>query len=71
MKMTEWFPAEIKPVHAGVYETRDELGIRWFSAWRGDVWIWGNISPGAWPNLTGNPALYQRREWRGLSEELK
>lgn len=36
-KLTPWFPADVKPVHAGVYEIKDS-NRPCYAFWRGDGW---------------------------------
>lgn len=67
METTEWFPADVKPVHVGVYE-RDwsnapELPpIEWFDRWDGVTWRYGR---------TGEYQGCANRQWRGLTEQAK
>lgn len=37
MKMTPWFPADVTPVHVGVYEVDDHdgMGGQWWAYWDG------------------------------------
>lgn len=64
-EMTDWFPAEVKPVHVGVYETNMGLG-NGFSHWDGKAWgaeylrlddalLWSPLDVGR-----------QQKKWRGL-----
>lgn len=75
MRKTEWFPANVKPVHVGVYETRDELDVHWFNWWSGTHWGWGvtpdGVLRGGWPKASSGNARCQRRPWRGQTEQSK
>lgn len=62
---TPWFPAHIKPLRKGLYETaidlpraQDGIIVRCF--WDGTRWLWGE---------TDKPALTNERVWRGLSRD--
>jgi hypothetical protein len=57
MNTTEWFPAEIKPVHVGVYETEDSVFTddAWYSYWNGEKW--------GWYSWKGVDDAYAKRDW--------
>lgn len=73
--LTEWFPAEVKPVHKGVYEFQDlpACGVnKFYRYWCGRCW-WGS---GFSPQMAKDSFLRGTRsftfvmadeEWRGLS----
>jgi hypothetical protein len=58
MKLTEWFPAHIKPVHVGWYDARWSV-LRWF--WDGERWKW-RTSDGVWIC-----PLTKINGWRGIA----
>jgi len=60
-KMTRWFPAKIKPVHVGVYET-DLVGLLGYSFWDGKWWCDTALSP----ELTNKRMGMQQKKWRGF-----
>jgi len=65
--LTPWFPAHIKPVHVGVYETEME-GVAWskgFSFWNGKRW--GNTE--ILPEWALDDKGVQGKKWRGLKEK--
>lgn len=64
MEKTNWFPADVRPVHAGVYEVLSLLHPFTFflAEWDGRVW--------KFPQTTV-VLEYQHREWRGLAEQPK
>ena len=76
MQLTEWFPPEVTPVHAGVYEVKgrqgfENMGI--YSYWNGTAWqITAPTRHQAYRNMGSNPpnvytqTSLQKREWRGL-----
>lgn len=72
-KLTEWFPANVKPVHVGVYETKspvlgDDPG--WYCFWNGVDFCRAYPTPRhAVERGFGTTSQYQNREWRGLAEE--
>lgn len=70
--LTEWFPANVKPVHVGVYQGEmDHHCPKWYRFWDGKDWYVGD----RWPdgaerefangNKVGQP--YGSLLWRGLS----
>ena len=77
-KLTEWFPAEIKPVRVGVYEVSNCFGekIGNFAYWDGKKWSGYNETiEGAIHNYN-TAAEFQNRadqnkQWRGLAEKPK
>jgi hypothetical protein len=64
MKKTEWFPAHIKPVHEGVYETRWRTCwghyITGRSKWNGVKWSNQNKT------FKFNEQAKQDKEWCGV-----
>ena len=50
MKLTQWFPGDVKPVRVGVYERlyfREQLETR-YSYWNGEEWsVWSILPSGA------------------------
>lgn len=72
MKKTPWFPADIKPVHVGVYETRaynDEFIF--FRFWNGSEWGPAAICVSdAYANAFFQ-GLTQDVKWRGLATKPK
>lgn len=69
-KLTEWFPAGIKPVHLGVYETDAEIKSGpCFQYWNGGSWrqCTDDISYASDRNITRFESKYQNQRWRGLA----
>lgn len=68
--VTEWFPADVKPVRVGVYERAiDGIPLPHpFYTWNGTAWIGlGSDSP---DKMIGrNPSVFQNIQWRGLSSD--
>jgi len=68
MKRTKWFPAGIKPVREGLYETRvDGSQTAVWSCWKG---YWTAASEDKhWvmqKAAIGDRSFWQQRNWRGL-----
>jgi hypothetical protein len=75
MKLTPWFPPEVKPVHEGVYETRLLIGgayvisvgfCHWTPPRNGKPGRWGN----QWAYITSarpDGSGVQDKSWRGLT----
>ena len=71
MKLTEWYPAHIKPVREGVYET-SMSGRRGYSYWTGRQW--SNQSKHAVYTERSKAWIggaNQKKNWRGLAEPPK
>lgn len=70
MKLTEWYPADVKPVREGVYQV-DIYGASWFSYWDGERWGWasGNKRE-AEINRDEATAMWDRKNvmWRGIEK---
>ena len=74
MKLTSWFPANVKPVHIGVYEIAYHLfEDEWsngFSYWNGKKWANSCCSiRSAYENRTWFEGAIQEKKWRGLAEQ--
>lgn len=77
MKETEWFPADIKPVREGVYETISPVfGERgWFCYWSGKYWCQASFDSGSQArsiihaNAIRIRSSWQDRRWRGLAQK--
>lgn len=67
MKLTEWFPGDVKPVRVGVYE-RNALFYLNYSYWDGSVWGQLRGTPtDAWLDRR-KASLWQNFEWRGVKK---
>ena len=70
MKLTPWFPPDVKPVRAGVYEAR--MKAPWYRYWDGQHWCAGARTPKLAQELPHLPIEETPPEpWRGLAEEQK
>jgi hypothetical protein len=70
MKLTPWFPANVKPVRAGVYEISSTTP--WYRYWDGANWCAGERTPWEAEKLELLPLVVAFAEpWRGLAEEPK
>lgn len=68
MKLTEWYPAHIKPVRKGVYET-DMSGRLGYSYWTGKQWSNQSLNAAyAERYKTWTQLASQEKKWRGLAE---
>jgi len=69
MKKTDWFPADVGPVHKGWYE-RDWNGIctgnEVFDYWDGVDWFYGD---GSLPLRAVEYSAPNNKKWRGLAEK--
>lgn len=75
MKMTPWFPPEIRPVHVGEYEVRSVWNyavlLRWFD---GEFWscVYSPDEPKEMRIRERQyVSAYQEITWRGLAKEPK
>ncbi len=71
MKLTPWFPPEIKPVHVGVYEIRDDmLKQTFFAYWNGLFFGSGMRKRQDAANSRWSHQLNEFvHAWRGLAEK--
>lgn len=67
-KLTPWFPGDVKPVRAGVYETDSEQigGTRTFQRWTGKQWGLCTSDASFAPPFM---SAYQNPKWRGLAKK--
>jgi hypothetical protein len=70
MKYTTWFPHDVKPVRAGVYEIKESGLLRWYRRWSGKRWYVGSSSVDEAAKET-EELLYTNEMWRGLAKETK
>ena len=75
MKLTPWFPAEVKPVHVGVYEIYEHRRHErpTFKHWNGSFWGFASASIGQAQSADTHlgPSLVQKCNWRGLAAPPK
>ncbi len=72
MKLTPWFPANVKPVRVGVYEIHSNTTTPWYRHWDGLNWCAGERTPWEAGYLEFIPLGAAFAEpWRGLAEEPK
>lgn len=67
MKLTPWYPGNIKPVRSGVYE-RDYGKYSYWNARKGQWGAWGAFISIAEKNSDVESSL-QHQPWRGLAEK--
>jgi len=72
MKLTEWYPGDVKPARPGVYETRIKGDIRqWFQHWNGEYFGYSSPSTfGAYASRSSK-SIFDFCEWRGLAHNPK
>jgi len=71
MKLTPWFPANVKPVRAGVYEVESLNHFKLYRYWDGRRWRAGAHTPDRAIQkfrISGLPSP-DVVSWRGLAEE--
>lgn len=69
-KLTPWFSRNVKPVRAGLYETEEPGGDRWFNLYDGEDWLFGNTDP----RIPVHREVLPKRllsKWRGLASNPK
>jgi hypothetical protein len=68
MKLTDWFPPEVKPVRVGVYERKfgssENCGL---CKWNGKAWFWRCKTPFD-ASTESVKSGFQELPWRGLTE---
>jgi hypothetical protein len=69
MKLTPWFPPEIKPAYPGVYQVKG-TGVVWYRRWDGECWYYGSTT--VYNAACGTtPYPFEINTWRGLAEPPK
>ena len=71
MKLTEWYPAHIKPVRVGVYnvETWANPDSPWFSYWDGNIFnYYCNSVDDAFRNRRKWGCGKATSQWRGIAK---
>ena len=69
MKLTPWFPPEVKPVHVGVYMSDDTPLGPWFRYWNGKQWGAAAKTIDKAMELETISFACQENKWRGLLRE--
>lgn len=73
-KLTPWFPADVKPVHVGIYQTDAVYGRINYQYWTGKHWGLQGFADDFWPYLNGlakHKSNFQNVKWRGLANPPK
>lgn len=69
-KLTDWFPAGVKPAQVGVYQRQVPPGVADYSHWDGTCWRHGALSKDeAARRKDWGGSSYQDFDWRGLSSD--
>ncbi|WP_027810118.1 hypothetical protein [Burkholderia cenocepacia] len=68
--LTEWFPADVKPIRDGVYQTTkfNDGGFTFYARWADGEWKFDSHRP----DFAAGETLcspFQNRRWRGLKEK--
>jgi hypothetical protein len=67
LPVTDWFPADVKPAHVGVYE-RQGQGMP-YSFWDGTQWMLPGDTPAEAAQHFNFRSTWQAEPWRGLQEK--
>ncbi len=60
IKVTEWYPASVKPVREGWYERRYGIVGIYMQYWNGNIWLHDSFR---------KRPMWWGLEWRGLAEK--
>lgn len=66
-KLTNWYPANIKPVRKGVYQTMEPDGTMFFNLFDGENWHYGNLAC-EMPRLRCVLPARLLTQWRGITK---
>lgn len=67
--LTPWFPADVKPVHVGVYETVADAPNKMYQHWKGIRWGSYDSRKEWCYAFTFVRSSHQHVKWRGLAEK--
>lgn len=68
MKLSQWHPAHVKPVHVGVYETNSEnMKAIAFNFWNGRTWS-ETCATKELAIESRNDSVVQNILWRGIAK---
>lgn len=65
MKLTEWYPYDIKPKRKGVYMTTEKNEV-WFQYWSGTYWKLRAKSVFGAFSLREFKSQHQQVKWKGI-----
>lgn len=71
MKMTPWFPGDVKPVRVGVYQRHYSFENDRFCHWNGLFWSNNGRTVDIADQFSEVESRVQDLPWRGLAEEPK
>jgi hypothetical protein len=71
MKLTPWFPANVKPAYPGVYEVDARSSIRWYQRWDGECWYRRWSTPESAASEMEQLWFFNCLPWRGLAKPPK
>ena len=75
MKLTPWYPPEVKPVREGWYARKlcdDNDRYQYMNYWNGNYWYYNvDGAPKAEAHFIGHECLSYHWQWRGLAENPK
>lgn len=72
-KLTPWFPGNVKPVRAGIYQQLSGFGKEiGYQRWDGKQWsVWCFSKEAAESTTSVAANFFQNDPWRGLAKEPK
>ena len=68
-KLTEWFPADVKPARVGVYKTKF-TALEGYSYWNGCEWT-NQVDAKTRVRTAWTEGACQEKHWRGLAKNPK
>lgn len=66
-EFTPWFPAHVKPVRKGLYQTQQPDGTQFYNLFDGENWRYGNFAC-EMPKSRARLPSYLLAKWRGLGK---
>jgi hypothetical protein len=72
MKLTDWYPKNVKPIRVGVYRTdASQTGTATYQHWNGRFWGLFAPTPARANQYREFPSQHSKPKWRGFAEEPK